>query len=36
MRTFLSASTCSLEHLFEGRADLFMVVPLDQVDAFGY
>lgn len=33
MRTFLSTSTCSLENLFEGRADLFMVVPLDQVDA---
>ena len=33
MRAFLSTSTCSLENLFEGRADLFMVVPLDQVDA---
>lgn len=33
MRGFLSSSTCSLENLFEGRADLFMVVPLDQVDA---
>ena len=32
-RSFLSASTCSLENLFEGLADLFMVVPLDQVDA---
>lgn len=32
MRTFLSGSTCSLENLFEDRADLFMVVPLDQVD----
>lgn len=33
MRAFLSTSTCSLEKLFEGRADLFMVVPLDQVEA---
>lgn len=33
MRTFLGSSTCSLENLFDGRADLFMVVPLDQVDA---
>lgn len=33
MHTFLCASTCSLEKLFEGRADLFMVAPLDQVDA---
>ncbi|WP_263623184.1 type IV secretory system conjugative DNA transfer family protein (plasmid) [Rhizobium sp. T1470] len=33
MRSFLGATTCPLENLFEGRADLFMVVPLDQVDA---
>jgi len=33
LRSFLTSSTCSLENLFEGRADIFMVVPLDQVDA---
>lgn len=33
MRKFLIASTCDLERLFAGKTDLFIVVPLDQVDA---
>ena len=33
MRTFLVASTCDLERMFAGKTDLFIVVPLDQVDA---
>ncbi len=33
MRTFLSGSNCSLDDVFHGEADLFLVVPLDQIDA---
>ncbi len=33
MRRFLAASSCSLEDVFAGSADLLIVVPLDQVDA---
>ena len=33
MQNFLSESNCNLEDLFNNKADLFIVVPLDQIDA---
>ena len=33
MQAFLSASNCDLEDVFNNKADLFIVVPLDQIDA---
>ena len=33
MQSFLSQSNCNLEDVFNDKADLFIVVPLDQIDA---